>query len=109
MSRSSFTIAFTEIVKDKLFHLRFHPLLLPLHDHQCPEDQPVSLVTQHRRSTPVPTLHPQSLSTLAHHRRVLIFPGWIRQRAYIRLRGGSTAAGVPSKQSGGEEGEPGRS
>ena len=89
-----------------MWHLRFitaniavklrgrFPPPRPLHDHQCPWDQPVSLVKQHRRTTPVPTLHPQSLSTLDHHRRDLVFPGWIRQHAYIRLRGGSPAEGV---------------
>ena len=52
-------------LKSSIFvHPRFPSLpLLPRHDHQCPEDQPVSLVTQDRRTTPVPTLHPQFLST----------------------------------------------
>ena len=45
--RSSFIFAFTEIIKVKLVHPRFPPPpLLPRHNHQCPEDQPVSLVTQ---------------------------------------------------------------
>ena len=68
----------------------------------------MSFVTQHRRTTPVPTLHPQSLSTLDHRRRDLVFSGWISQHAYIRQRGISPAEGVASKQSGSEEGEPGR-
>ena len=52
--RPSFTIPLTEIVNVKLILPRFPPPpLLPLHDHQCPADQPVSLVTQHRRTTPV--------------------------------------------------------
>ena len=58
----------------------------------------MSLVTHHLTTTPFPTLHPQSLFTLAHHRRRLVFPGWIRQHAYIRLRGGSPAGGVTSKR-----------
>ena len=71
-------MAFTEIVKVKLVLPRFRPpLLLPLHYHQCPEDQPVSLVTQHRRTTPVPTLHPQSLSNLAHYRGMEV---WLQNR-----------------------------
>ncbi|KAK2183590.1 hypothetical protein NP493_304g07046 [Ridgeia piscesae] len=62
--RSSFTIAFTEIIKVKLVHPRFPPPpVLPRHDLQCPEDQPFSLVTEDRRTTSVPTLHPQSLPT----------------------------------------------
>ena len=36
---------------------------------------PVSLVGQDRNITPVPALHPQSLSTLDHHCRVSAFPG----------------------------------
>ena len=59
--RSSFIIAFTEIIKDKLVHPRFSPPpVLRRHDHQCPEDQPVNLVTQDRRTTPFPTFHPQA-------------------------------------------------
>ena len=82
--KSSFTIALTEIVKVKLVRPRFlPPPLLHRHDPQCPENQPVSLVTQHRRTTPVPTPHPQSLYTLDHHRRDLVFPGWIRQHSSI--------------------------
>jgi len=106
--RSSFTIALTEIFEVKLVLPRFlPPPLLHLHGPRCPGDQPVSLVMQHRRTTPVRTLHPQSLFTVDHHRRDLVFPGWIRQHAYIRLRGGSPAGGVASKQSGREDGEPG--
>ena len=41
---------------------RFPPPLLPRQNHQCTKDQPVSLVTQDSRTTPVPTVHPQSLS-----------------------------------------------
>ena len=68
--RSSFTIAFTEIIKVKLVHPRFLPLpLLPRHDSRSPVSksvhQPVSLVTQDRRTIPVPTLHPQFLSTIS--------------------------------------------
>ena len=97
-------LALTEIVKVKLLLPRFPPPpLLPLRDHQYQGDQPLSLVTQHRKTTPVPTLHPQSLSTLDHHRRDLVFPGWIRQHAYIRLRGGSPDGDVASKQGGREE------
>ena len=59
--RSSFIIAFTEIIKDKLVHPRFSPPpVLRRHDHQCPEDQPFSLVTHDRKTTPFPTFHPQA-------------------------------------------------
>ena len=48
ITRFSFTIAFTEIFSQIRPH--FPPPLLPLHDHQCPEEQPVSLVTQDHRT-----------------------------------------------------------
>ena len=45
--KSSFIIAFTEIIKVKLVHPRFPPPpVLPRHNRQCPKDQPFSLVTQ---------------------------------------------------------------
>ena len=69
----------------------------------------MSLITQHRMTTPVPTLHLRSVSTFDHHGRDLIFPGWIRQHTYIRLHSGSPAGDVASKQSGREGGRRARS
>ena len=80
----------------------------PRLDHQCPGGQPVGLMGNDRRITPVPTLHRQSLCTLAHHRRVSAFPGWLRQFACTRQSGSSHPGRGASKQSGKEEGEPGR-
>ena len=54
--RSSFIITFTEIIKVKLVHPRFPPpLVLPHLDHQCPEDQPFSLVSQDRTGSNSPS------------------------------------------------------
>ena len=68
----------------------------------------MNLVGQKRRITPAPTVHRQSLSTLAHHRRVSAFPECVRQLACTRRRGGPRVGRAASKQGGREEGESSR-
>ena len=69
----------------------------------------MGLVKQHRGSTPVPTVHPQSLSTLDVIVGILFFQDDSSARLCKVMRcGDSPGGGVASKQIGREEGEPGR-